>query len=282
MNVIPTNSKTLHQQFVLLGQEHKALVNKMASLLPEIYYSGIYKKYAENIYEYGRKYAGLSSGVVSKILFTFKKIENRPALKEAVIDAGIHKVALVATIATPQNELFLAEKVRSMSKAAVVELAKEIRGQKKKTLKLELDSEMQFLFKKLKKESGRENIADEEFLKELLIKLADLPVEGVNVQSKKRNIKKVKFSPGDGNFKKQSRHIPVAVKRLVVQNTRGKCAFPDCAKVYEQIHHTVPYSYLPRHIPEYLQPLCKTHHELVHNGIKPNLTSRTPFTRAGP
>jgi len=94
----------LHQQFVQLGKEHRVIIYKMQAILPEINKQGIYKRYASDIYEYARKYAGLSSGVVCKILKTYERIEDKPALKLAIAKVGVHKVALVAGLANSQNE----------------------------------------------------------------------------------------------------------------------------------------------------------------------------------
>jgi len=238
----------LHQQFVKLGQDHKIIVYKIQAILPRIYNEGIYKKYADDIYEYARKYAGVSSGVVDKIIHTYTKIADKPALQMAIKTAGIHKVALVANLATKHNQEILAKKVCTMSKAAVVQFAKDTRGNTNDTLKIELDSEMQFLFNQLKPE----NMSNKEALRQILL--------GLTQNTKPPQSKNF---PGE---KAKSRYIPAKNKQATIHKTNGKCAFQNCHKPYSHIHHIKPFSESKNHHPDNLMPLYKEHHEIMHNG----------------
>lgn len=109
----------LHQQFVEFGQSHKELLRKIAAILPKIYKQEIYKKYAS-----------LSSGVVAKILRVHKAVEKKPEIVNAIATAGIHKVALVAKIATVENQIVIADKVNNLSKAALEQFVKDCRRAK--------------------------------------------------------------------------------------------------------------------------------------------------------
>ena len=60
--------ENLHQQFVQLGRAKFRLDYKLLALLPDIYESGIWKKYAGSIYEYAAKFGGLSHSAVEKRL----------------------------------------------------------------------------------------------------------------------------------------------------------------------------------------------------------------------
>lgn len=176
----------LHQQFLQLGKMKKDLEYKLCALLPAIYKSGIYKKYSNDIYEYAREFAGLSNTAVRLALNLPEKLKATPKIVEKIGEVGVYKVALIANLATAENEEMLAESV-SMPKAAVKELAKTMRAEKKiemfgeveEDIKIGLDKEMQFLFNKLKKEMG-ENISNKEALRRILLeKVKSLPGQKV-------------------------------------------------------------------------------------------------------
>ena len=138
-----------------------------------------------------------------------------------------------------------------MSKGAVEQFVKDERGKTDEVVKIELDLEMQFLFHQLKKKLGN-GLSNKETLRKLLHQLTE------NI--KEPNSKKI---PGDGNYK--SRYIPINNKRMALQQTSGKCSFERCTKPHDHIHHISPYSESKNHHPKNLMPLCKEHHELVHN-----------------
>ena len=119
----------LHQKFTQLGLERHRLTYELLYLLPEIAHRQIYRtKGFLTIYEYAAKTAGLGHSAVEKALRLRRVLEDKPTLMETVKTEGVHKVALVATIATRENEKQLAEKVVGMSKSALADLAKEMRN----------------------------------------------------------------------------------------------------------------------------------------------------------
>ena len=63
-----------------------------------------------------------------------------PRLREAVKEVGVHKVALFATLAIKENDAALADKVRNMSKPALQELSKELRGNAVKKVSVDFHS----------------------------------------------------------------------------------------------------------------------------------------------
>ncbi len=166
--------KKLHLEFVRLGSLRGKLKNKMLAILPEIYKSEIWKKYAGSIVEYAGKYGDIAQTTVLKRLRLERNLEKLPSLKSAIEKVGVHKVAIIAKIATPQTDTIFAQKVMHMSKMAVQSFAKEFRGQSSplcksptNNKKIELDDESTFLFMKLKAKLGK-NLSDREFLKMLL------------------------------------------------------------------------------------------------------------------
>ncbi len=314
-------NQNLHKEFIKLAFDINKMKNKLMSLLLEIHKKEIYKNYnCVNIYEYGFKYAKLSKEVVQKALRTLKNIGDKPFLQNAIKTQGIHKVALVATLATKETDKMFAEHVRNMSKPALTELAKELREKEKhieeenlfnftegnfeksgsseeinkshfstrlensqvcraenKKIKIEFDEEMEILFLRLKKKYAKDD-SDKHALKKILRKLVE----------EEKNSKIKKHVPGDENFSSKSpncklsnsnlrtpehttppqtpsRYIKIQQKRNLIKKYNKTCAYPNCNKPYDVLHHRTAFAFNRTH--KNIIPLCKTHHEFVHNGI---------------
>jgi len=252
------NNKELHHRFVQLGRERSKISHQLLVLLPEIEKLGIFREYGcDSIYEYAAKFGdGLSSGVVNKVLKVKKDLFKCPALFDAVATQGVHKIAMVAKLATPENEEELVEVVKNMSKPAVQEYSKEKRGKTaRKNTKIEMDEDMEFLFLKLKKKLGGSS----------------------NKETMKRLLKAMEkqFFPGEKSHKpkeskKITRYIPAHIKKETSKKTNGRCSHQNCNRPIEHFHHQDPYR--KSHSHESLTGLCKIHHEFEHSGI------RKPFT----
>ena len=257
------NMKNLHEEFVKLGKEKRQLTYKLLNLLPEIYKSGIWKKYAKDIYEYAGRYGGIGRSSVEKRLSLEKHLENKPQLKAAIEKVGIHKVALMATIATPTNEKMLADKALNMSKSALQALSKELRNNDgiepcravPTKITIEMDEEMTFLFLKFKKKF--KNLNNKEVMKKLL----DQAEEKHPKKSLATDSKPAKLITGD-----EKRYIPAQQKRTIIAN--GRCQYPNCNKPYQHLHHPKRFSESKSH--EGLVALCSDHHEFMHNGLIEN------------
>jgi hypothetical protein len=257
------NPQKLHHRFVQLGRNRLRLKNEMLLILPEIYRTGIYKKYTNSIVEYAGKFGDIGRSTVIKRLRLEKNLIGKPHLKEAIKEAGIHKVAMVAKIADNENEKLFAEKVKNMSKPAIQMLSKEIRGHNLQNpilcqasatkIKLELDEESTFLFLKLKNKLGK-NFSNREMINVLLKKLTEQEFP------KKKTRKSV---PGD-----TFRYISAEIRRNALAITEGKCGYPCCNKPATIFHHRDRYSKSKNH--HSIIPLCKEHHEFAHNGLIKN------------
>lgn len=279
--------KQLHQKFVQLGRQLHRVTYELLEILPEIYAKNIHiqQGYA-TIYEYAGRLTGLSRSVVQKVLRAEKHLEAKPALKKLVGKVGIHKVDLVARIATPENERQWAEKVEHMSKPALQELAKEVRAKSlpgenfstsemkfgkcqaaEQKITIELDEEMQFLFLKLKNKHGK-NMNNKAMLKILLKKIAKQEFPKKN--PRKRNVEKTAIKD---RKMKVTRYIPSAQKRQAISKTDGHCSYPNCNKPSQHIHHPERFSQTKTH--NNLKPVCRVHHEFAHNGLIENETQET-------
>lgn len=122
----------LHKKFTQLGRERNRLTYQLLKLLPEINHFRVYEKYGyPSIITYAGIIAGLSEGVVKKTLNLEKHLANKPLLKEIVGTEGIHKVAIVARLATQETEKEWVDRVKNMNRNDLQELAKEIRDKGK-------------------------------------------------------------------------------------------------------------------------------------------------------
>lgn len=270
--------KNLHKKFVQLGRQKFKLTNEMLAILPEIYKSGIYKRYASSIVEYAGKYGGIPRSTVEKRLRIEKHLQDKPKLREAIKNVGLNKVAMMVTLATPENEEVLVDKLENMSKPAVQTLSKELRQKsaggdglsreavceaKAEKIKLELDEEMTFLFLKLKKKWGK-NMSNKQIMRVILAKISESEFP----------IKKTKTVPGEKSTKErksdeiakpkiETRYVPAHKRRKASGD--GKCKYPNCNKPAEVFHHTDRFLKSKSHVS--IVPLCKDHHEFVHNGL---------------
>ncbi|PIR55626.1 hypothetical protein COU74_00145 [Candidatus Peregrinibacteria bacterium CG10_big_fil_rev_8_21_14_0_10_36_19] len=214
---------------------------------------------------------------MQKALWVEEKLVEAPKLKEALKEVGVHKVALFATIANKENDEVLADKVKHMSKPALQELSKELRGNFVKKVSVELDAEMQFLFGKIKEKLGING--DEEALKAVFQQFLD---SGKNIPGDEKSKNKKQLSEAENTADTQptkshpikapsgehilvSRYIPAKIRKEAISKTNGKCTYPNCTKSYEQLHHQDYFAHTRNH--KNLIPLCKIHHEFMHNGV---------------
>ncbi len=276
------SGRELHGKFIKLGMDRRRLTNQLVALLPEIYERGIYKKYAATIVEYAGKFAGLSKSVVMKRLRIEKFLEGKPKLKELIASEGVHKVALVASLATSENDEVWADKVENMSKEALFELAKEVRHKGEmsvenaitkcqaapQSLKITLEGELFFLFHKLKKQFGK-HLSTTELLHLIFMESLEAKPE----KALKEPLVKRKDVPGNTFSKKITRHNPVAIVREKLTETKGRCAYPGCDRPHDVNHHAQRYAEMVRlglsseELRKSLRPMCKLHHEFAHNGL---------------
>ena len=263
----------LHQKFIQLGKQRHKLKNELLALLPEIYRSGIYKKYSMTIVEYAGKYGDIARSTVIKRLRLEKNLKNKPALREAISIAGVHKVAMVAKLADAKTDKAFADKVMHMSKAAVQSLSREIRSSHKKchapeqNINIKMDEEMTFLFLKLKKQlekkQGVKEMSNKEAMRRLLKSVTG---ETFRDKQNKGKISKKKSQKNINN--ETSRYINTQTKRAALEKTNHKCAYPGCNKPPTIFHHRERFAISKNH--QSIIPLCKIHHEFAHNGVIPN------------
>lgn len=252
------NEKNLHKQFVKLGMDRRRLTNELLALLPEIYARGIYKKYSATIVEYAGKFGGLSKNVVMKRLRLEKYLIDKPQLKELIKTEGVHKVAIVANLATSEDESLWVDKLKNMSKNAIQELSKEVRSKRERAEKLaegrgfgglfgeefceksncksaeaktdfcravaikitlELDEEMTFQFLKLKKMMGK-NLSNKQVMNEMLTRFTkDYVIRKGNLEKLKSE--KDKENTGKGTIDRKNSE-KVRIEPILEDRFQGK------------------------------------------------------------
>ncbi|MFH1218594.1 MAG: hypothetical protein V1679_02025, partial [Candidatus Peregrinibacteria bacterium] len=204
----------------------------------------------------------LSASVVKKRLRLEENLVDKPHLEEAIKVAGVHKVAMVAKLATPETEEMFAEKVKNMSKQAVQAYSKELRGvPSPETLRIDFDEDMTFLFLKLKKKLGK-NLSNRGAMTVILKKMNE--AEFPEARTRKPKMVSQKSVPGE-TFAPVKRYVSVVRRREELGKTNGRCAHVGCNRPPDVFHHVKRYGEWGDH--ELVEPLCKIHHEFAHNGI---------------
>ena len=244
------NDKEIWNLGLSYGKNARAWTKKFVALLPEIAKRGLHKNHGfQSIYEYAAKVGGIGRRTVECVFQIQKHIEDKPALKKILPKVGVHKVRIIATIATKENEKELAKKVLTMSKPALEFYAREQKAPKMeippgrdfKTLSFQVEPEVELELRKLKGKGETFN----DVMKKLL---AMVP--------KEKKLKPRKTRPS------KSRPIPAQKRREALAKTNGKCAVEGCNRPATAIHHPKPWAIHRSH--DELEPLCKDHHEFAH------------------
>lgn len=251
-----------HQQFLRLAKQKRDITNQLLSLLPEIYESGIYKKYAGSIEGYALRFAGIPESTVRKALNLHKLFKKKPKLKKLVNEVGVHKVSVVASLINDENQEAMIEKIRSMSMESLRLMAKEFRGKDKiYRLSLFLTQEQLKLINLVKKKIDP-NMSEGE----LLAKMCEQYLS--SCQTQKSEVSETKAV---------SRYLPAKVKKTVLKKYHNCCAYAGCEKPYDEIHHQVHFAKNKKH--EKLLPLCKEHHQFIHHNLVQNAEDDPQFWR---
>lgn len=258
---------TLHQQFLKIAKEKRLITNKLLFLLPKIFKSGEYKKYAKTIEGYAFRFAGIPESTTRKALNLYKYIENKPKFQTLVKQVGVHKVSAVATILKPENEDILIEKLKTLSLSAINQLAKETRGADK-SYKISLNlTEGQYKLLNLVSKQLGPNETPEKILEKLCC---------LFLQQNETNQQPIEHNEN------HSRHIPSKIKKAVVSKYNSHCAYPGCLKKFDEIHHQVHFAKSKVHDLNKLVTLCKEHHEFMHNNLISNSDMDPMFWQLSP
>jgi len=232
---------------------------KFISLLPEVNRRKLYeKKGFASIFEFAKKLCGLSEEQVRRVLNLEERFKDKPALYQALTSGEVstNKLARIASVATPENEEFWADKVQQLPNRALETFIRDIKYEnglvkpKIETksvhvhrLELEPDVEEELL------ELQGKGIDVNELLREFL--------EGrkLEIAREKEELEKIPA---------KSRYIPLKIRRHLQKEYGTKCSIKYCTKPAATIHHTQRFALSQTHNPKYLAPLCREHHAIAH------------------
>lgn len=252
------------------GEQARIWRQRFAGLLPEVERRRLYiKKGFSSIFEFAKKLAGMSEEQVRRVLNISEKFEDKPVLKN-LLESGevsVNKLARVASIATKENESYLAEQVKMLPQSAIETLIRDERLTRKESLQN---------INHTNNSVRAHRSSDNEVLNlstEVKTKLLELQQKGIDINAmlleflKKREeeIAHEKKIISDKNIKITSQYIPVETKRLLQKEHGTKCSIQGCMKNSEEIHHTQRFSLGRNHDPHFLAPLCKDHHIIAHS-----------------
>jgi len=147
-------NKTLYQLCKKYGSQAKLWRQKFIGLLPEVNRRRLFEeKGFSSIFEFAAKLCGLTVEQVRLALNLEKRFSDKPVLKSMLEngEVSINKLARVVSIATPENEEELVEKIKILPKSALDTLVRDEKFAKN----LELQNQNSGNISALK--SGQEN-----------------------------------------------------------------------------------------------------------------------------
>src|SRR3989339_57573 len=107
---------------------------RFIGLLPEVDKRRLYEKRGcSSIFEFAAKLAGLSAEQVRVVLRLEKRFEDKPGLKNLLVEGrvSVNKLVRVVSIATVENEKELARKIKFLPQKALETLARDERNMRR-------------------------------------------------------------------------------------------------------------------------------------------------------
>lgn len=265
------------------GMNARIWMRKFAGLLPEVYRRKLYKRKGfGSIQEFAKKLAGMSEESVDKILRMSEKLKDKPNLLRQ-LETGTeswNKIEKVAYIATPETDQYWAQKVSELTQstlemvvqdcrktASEITLESENQLQKWNQISFPLSPEVEIQMRQIKHDLEKEKGEAAMWNDVLQFLLNQKAVQ------KSRPQRTVQLCPSciEKNIPEDcGRYIPSGVRNLVLARCGTKCVYPECRNPYEHFHHTKRYSLARNHDPDFIVPLCKNHHHLLHTGLVEN------------
>lgn len=250
---------------------------KFIGLLPEVNRRRLYeKKGFGSIFVFAYKLAGLSEDQVRLALNLERRFEEMPELRGLLVngEVSVNKLTRVASIASAENEKYLAGQVRILSNAAVETLVRDVNNggvEENRNGLFELKGERISLHvQTLGEQCGGLNLS-----LEVQQKLFELQQKGFDVNQmilgflEKREEEIVQKKDEISKKSQQAavtlgRYVSRPVREILREEFGSKCSIRNCERRATTIHHTQRFSLSGSHDPHYLAPLCKEHHEIAH------------------
>lgn len=259
---------------------------KFAGLLPEVHRRRLYeKKGFASIFEFAKKLCGMSEEQVRLVLNLEKRFENKPALQKLLLDgeASMNKLARVVSIATPENQEELADKVQLLPNRALETFVRDQQNSKAEVTYqdgfFKPESDPKSLHVQICPQQNSDIVKlrlDPEILKELLeLQSKEIDVNSLirkmlddrraEIETEKEKIAEeiISAKSAPRRDEKTSRYIPVKIKKILKKEFGTKCSIQTCKKPSQEIHHTQRFALASTHDPRYMAPLCREHHVIA-------------------
>lgn len=274
------------------GEQALMWRRKFIGLLPEVNRRRLFeKKGFSSIFEFGKRMAGLSEDQIRLALNLERRFEDKPVLREALVEGriSINKLARVVSIATMENEEFLAETTKVLSNRSLEVFVKDVRLSRdfendREDLHLTLSNQDGLFEPLIEPKSLHVHInAKFELSGEVIEKLNELQSKGLDAnkillemfekREKELAENKVKVAINENvkeekrraNGKIGSRRLSVGVKKVLEDEFGDRCSVRGCMRAAKHVHHKVPFSILNSNDPHLLAPLCREHHDIAHS-----------------
>ncbi|MEK7172054.1 MAG: HNH endonuclease signature motif containing protein [Patescibacteria group bacterium] len=270
------SDKELYRKCQYYGTAARAWRQKFIGLLPEVNKRRLYeKKGFRDVFEFAFKLCGLSKEQVHLALNLRQRVEDKPALKKMLEngEVSMNKLARVVSIATPENEEELAEKVKVLPTSALNTLVRDEKHSQREIMEADFEKQngsQKPLFgnKCLYVQTLNFEIADD--IKE---QLNELNSKGIDVngllremlEKRQEKIKKEKEEIAETIQQTTSHYISTRIQRVLKEEHGKKCSIPTCKKPATTIHHTQRFGLSRNHDPRFLAPLCREHHIIAHS-----------------
>ncbi|MEK7171721.1 MAG: hypothetical protein AAB739_02315 [Patescibacteria group bacterium] len=267
------SDKELYSKCQYYGTAARAWRQKFIGLLPEVNKRRLYeKKGFRDVFEFAFKLCGLSKEQVNLALNLRKRVEDKPVLKGMLEngEVSISKLARVVSIATPENEEELAEKVRVLPKSALETFVRDEKYLQKKACGKNENGLLKPLF-------GGQSLPghdlDFEIADDIKEQFNELNSKGIDVNEllremlKKRQerIAETKEEIAKTIQPTTSGYISTKIQNILKEEHGKKCSITTCKKPAMVIHHTQRFSLSRNHDPHFLAPLCREHHVIAHS-----------------
>jgi len=249
---------------------------KFVGLLPEVNRRKLYeKKNFVSIFEFAAKLCGMSKEQVARVLNLELKFQDKPVLKEILIEGKVsmNKLARIVSVATVENQEFLANQVQLLPNRAVETLVRDIKNQNgllgpknsTKSVHVHTLEDLNLSPEVLKKLSELQNKGID--INELILEFLKTREEEIEMEKFEISEELVRKNRPTNTRKKSkiSHYISVKIYKILHKEHGTKCAILGCNKPAKNIHHADRFGLSQTYNPLFLAPLCREHHAIAHS-----------------
>jgi len=187
-----------------------------------------------------------------------------------------------------QAQINMFDSEKSISQNANQASFSNIQNHDKKTFTIQIDEETEFELRKFKlqlEKERKEPVDWNSALKEMVRRAVNIKpdrcskivkeesaFEATKQTAKSTQASELRTFPEKSKSTVITRYIPAKNKRDIEQKYHSHCAYRGCNKPAEQIHHKDRFAITHSH--DNLVPLCKNHHNFIHQNLKDPLNNK--------